>query len=223
MELKQYFFIIYKRMWLIILIPVVTGIVSAFVSFVVLIPVYESNTTLYVINRTLGNDSTTITNSDLMVGEALVKDYRELIKSRIVTGMVVEELHLTDLTDSTLAGKVNVNLKGNTRVLEIKVEDSDPERARDIANKFAEVFIKKAVPLMKVDNIEVIDKAIASTEPVKPKKLTNVLLAVFIGMFASIGVIFLIEYLNDTIKTNEDVRQQLGLTVLGTIPVMDIE
>jgi capsular polysaccharide biosynthesis protein len=222
MELRQYFSIIFKRLWIVLLIPITAVGISAYLSFYVLDKVYESNTTLYVINKN-EKSQFSIDYNDVLVGQQLVKDYSELVKSRTVTENVIDELKLKGLTPEDLARKINVDSKNDTRIIEIKVQDKDPETARNITDKVGEVFISKVVDLMKVENVSIIDKAEVPLSPVKPRPIINIAIALFAGLMAAIGIIFLLEYLDNTIKTSEDVEKLLGLSVLSTIPMMDIK
>jgi len=191
MELKAYFNIILKRLWILIVIPLISGGVSAFVSFFILDKVYESNTTLYVINKK-ADPTQFMAYNDLYAGQMLVKDYRELIKSRSVTTEVIDKLDLKDLTPKELAEQISVNSKNETRIIEINVQDTDAARARDIADEVGEVFIAKAVELMKVENVSIVDKGQVPADPVKPKPLINTAIALFAGILAALGIIFLI-------------------------------
>lgn len=221
MELKQYLNMIYKKLWLVIALPLAAALATAYISYFVLDRIYEANTTLYVINKK-ADDQPVITSNDLLVGQQLVKDYRELIKSRTVTTAVINELQLNGMSSEHLAEKISVGSKNDTRIIEIKVQDIDPQRAARIADKVGEVFISKVIDLMKVENVSVVDRAQTSSTPVQPRPMMNVIVALLAGLMAAVGIIFLVEYLDDTIKTSEDVEKYLGLTVLGTIPVFDI-
>lgn len=222
MELKQYFKILQKKIWILLLIPIAAACISGYVSLFVLNPVFESNTTLYVINKGQGAQ-TAIALNDIMAGQSLVKDYRELIKSRLVTTETIKDLGLKGISSETLAERISVNSKNDTRIIEIKVQDTQPERARDIADKLAEVFIDKVIELMKVDTVGIVDKAILPARPIKPRPAINILITAFSGIITSLGIIFLLEYLDDTVKTAEDVEKQLGITVLGTIPALEMK
>jgi capsular polysaccharide biosynthesis protein len=217
MELKEYLSIIMKRIWLIIFLPVIVAAISAYVSFYVMDPIYEANTTLYIINKS-SSPGLTIAYNDLLVGQQLVNDYKEIVKSRKITSKVIEELNLTGWSPSRLARKINVSAKNNTRVIEIVVSDSNPQLAKDIADKVAEVFKREAVNLMKVENVNIVDTAQLPENPVKPRHRMNIAVSFLIGLLAAIGIVFLVEYFDDTIKTADDVEKYLGLTVLGTIP-----
>jgi len=220
-DIKQIFRAVLKRWWLILLVPLVTSSIAVYVSFFVIDPVYEANATLYVISRQEAQQST-IQYNDMLVGQQLVKDYREIVKSRTVTSQVIEDLDL-DMSSKELAEKISVGSKNDTRIIEISVQDTDPDRASIIANKTCEVFMSKVKDLMKVENVEIVDNAISPETPVKPRPLLNIAIGMFLGLFVALGVIFLIEYLDDTIKNSEDVEKYLGLPVLGTIPDLDIK
>lgn len=222
LDLKQLFLIVIKRWWLMLLIPLVAAGVTAYLSYYVLDPVYEANTTLYVINKQSENQ-TTIAQSDLTVGGLLVQDYKEIIVSRTVTQEVIDQLGLIGLTSNDLADKITVTAKNNTRILEIRVKDENPERAKNITAALASVFVERVVELMKVDNVSIVDAAVVPNTPVEPRPLRNTAIAAVAGLLLAIGAAFLLEFLDDTIKTSEDVEKHLGLTVLGTIPVFTLK
>ena len=156
LELKDYFKILLKWLWLILILPIISSTLSAYISFFVLEPVYEANTTLYVINKSNGSDFS-IAYNDLLIGQQLVKDYKEIVKSRRVTSRVIEKLEITHITPSQLADKINVNSKHDTRLIEIKVQNNNPEMAANIANEVAEVFTEEVMEIMKVENINIVD------------------------------------------------------------------
>lgn len=221
MELKQYLSIIYKRLWIIVLFSIIAIGVSAYISLYILKPVYEANTTLFVNNKNI-DSQLPIAYNDVMVGQMLVKDYSELIKSRTVTQSVIDELNLKGVNPSDLAGEISVNSKNDTRIIQIKVRNGDPKIASSIANQLSNAFIIKVTELMKVDNVGIVDIAETPNSPVKPNVKINIVISFFVGIMASLGMIFLLNYFDDTIKTIDDVEKYLGLTVIGTIPTLNI-
>lgn len=227
MELKQYVHIILKRLWIIILLPLVAAGSSAVMSFYVMKPVYEANSTLYVIDKNRNTDSSDsssdISYNEIYVGGALVKDYTELVKSRTVTSSVIEKLKLEDITPAQLAGMISVSSKNDTRIIEISVSDNDPKRAMEITNAVCDVFIEKVGELMQIENVNIVDPAVQPTEPVKPRPMINIAIALFAGICMAVGIIFLMEYLDDTIKNNEDVERYLNIPVLANIPRLNLK
>lgn len=220
MELKQFFRIIIKRLWIIILLPVILGTAAAYYSYYMLQPVYQANTTLYVMNN---DPQYGINYSVLMAGEYLVRDYQELAKSRAVTERVIKDMGLKGYSPDGLASKIRVISKTQTRVIGIVVTDTNPQMAKEIADKVSEVFVEKAKELMKIDTVNIIDLAQVPWMPVEPNPQRNITVAAFIGLALAAGIVFLIEYLDDSIKTPEDVEKYLGLNVLGIVPVFSIK
>ncbi len=218
LDLRELLQIVIKRWWIIVAAALVCVLSVTFVTFFILVPVYQANTTLYVGKNVEGNAE--IAYNDLLIGDRLISDYREFIRSRLVTGQVIKELGLSDMSTAGLASKVSVNSKQNTRIIEITVEDENPELARDIANKTADVFKTQVVTkILDVKNVQIIDVAETPGGPVKPNKQMNVAIALVLGLILGFGIIFLMEYFDKTIKTPDDVKKHLDLPVLGTIPI----
>lgn len=71
-----------------------------------------------------------------------------------------------------------------------------------------------------VNNIAVVDKAEVPGAPFKPNIQLNALIAIFLGLFGGVGLAFLFEHLDDSVKQPEDLEKQLGLPVLGIIPMV---
>nr|WP_276537088.1 GNVR domain-containing protein [Anaerosalibacter massiliensis] len=81
--------------------------------------------------------------------------------------------------------------------------------------------MEKVKEIMKVENIQVIDRAQEPEEPIKPRPKLNMAIAGVLGLMISIFLVFILEYLDNTIKTPDDVEYHLGLPIIGTIPKMD--
>lgn len=218
-DLKEIINMILKRWWIIVIAALICTIATAIVSFFFLTPVYQSNTTLYIGKKVDTDKNTDLAYNDLLLGSQLVKDYRELVKSRLVANQVMKDLNLSDITVEGFSAKLSVELKNDTRVIQISAEDKDPVMASTIANKVADVFIEKVVDIMQVENVKIIDRAEVPDKAVKPKKLTNIAIAFVLGLVLGFGIVFLIEFLDNTVKTPEDIKKYLDLPVIGTIPV----
>ena len=127
------------------------------------------------------------------------------------------------MTVAGLNSQISVNSVKNTEILEIQVNNQNPELAATIANTVAQEFSKAVIEIKKVDSVSIVDKAVTPTSPIKPNKKLNVLIAFVVGLMASVGLVFLMEYLDNTVKTTNDVETLLGIPVLGLIPNYQIE
>ena len=215
-DIRELLQILKKRLWIVVLITIITTAASGVISFFVLEPVYQANTTLYV-GKNISTEGN-IGYQDVLLSGQLVKDYRELAKSRLVSNIVINELGLSEITTKEIAEMLEVNLKSDTRIIEITAQHTDPKFAQVVANKVADVFKKKAIELIEVDNVQIIDVAETPKDPIKPNKTMNVAIGFVLGLMLGLGLVFLIEYLDNTIKTPNDVEKYLGLAVIGAIP-----
>lgn len=220
MGLKSYFNVLIKRLWIVILIPLLAAGAALGVNLYVIEPEYESSITLYVMNK---DADSRLAYDDFLASQQLINDCRELVKSRSVTRAVIDQLNLEDLKEGELAGRITVALKNDTRLLEIKVRDQSNERALQIVNKISSILRQMVNELMKFEILDVIDEAELPLEPVSPRPLVNTIIAYLAALFLSIAAVFLIDYLDDTIKSAEDIEKLAGIKVIGIIPTLDLK
>ena len=220
-DLREYFSIIKKRFWIIALITVVAMVVSGVISFFMLSPVYEAKSTL-IVNTEKNEDTQMITGDQFSVTQKLAVTYGEIIKSRTVLEDVISNLKL-DSEYEDLVEKITVSPVKDTQIISISVQDTNPKKARDIANEIPKVFEKEVKRITKANDIQVIDKAILPENPIKPNKMMNVAIAAVLGMMIGLFVVFVLEYLDNKIKTPQDVEKHLDLPILGVIPNEKIE
>ena len=222
MEIKAYLNILIKRLWIVTLIPLLAAAAAFIVSFYVLEPVYESSMTLYVMNK-VSDSRLKLAYDDILASQQLIKDCRELIKSKSMSKAAIEQLQITYLTPEDLAKKIIVNLKNDTRILEIKVRDANAVRAKEIVEKVSSLFVKRVQDLMLLEKVDVVDEAEIPVKPVEPKHLFNILVSLFTALILVVGTVFSLEHMDDTIKDLEDVEKYLGLKVIATIPLLKME
>ena len=216
-DLREYFFILKKKMWLIALSAVVCGLVSGLISFFVLTPVYEANTSL-IVNKEVENEKTQMsTSDDLNFVQKLAVTYGEIIKSRTVITSTINKLNL-DMTYEELSDAVSVTNVDSTQIIKISVQNTSPVVAAKICNAIPEIFSTEVQRVVKASGVEVIDKATIPENPVKPNKTMNIAIAMVLGVMVSVFLIFLKEALNTKVKEPKDIEEKLGIPVFGVVP-----
>lgn len=205
-----------KRISLILFITLTAVIVSGGVSFFLLTPVYQSSTQLLV-NQSK-SEQPVINPGEIQTNLQLIKTYNVIIKSPTILDKVIADLDL-DMNTAQLNSKITVNSEGESQVINLAVQDTDPKTAADIANKTAAVFQNEIPKIMNVDNVSILAKAEVGEKqsPIKPKPLLNIAIAMVVGLMAGVGIAFLLEYLDNTVKTEQEVEKLLGVPVLGSI------
>lgn len=218
LDLRDLFFVLRKRFKLIVSITLVATILSGIISFFVIHPTYEATLSVFIgKNENEQSQKVSYDNSDVMMYQKLVKTYATIAKTNDVLEQVIQKLNL-DVTTKELDKMIEVTPQQDTQIMDIKVQNKDPERARKIAETLTPIFIQKSKITIPNGNVQILDKVQVPEKPVKPHKALNVAIAFFLGLMVSIGLVFVLEYMDNTIKTQEDVEKCLDIPVLGTIP-----
>jgi capsular exopolysaccharide synthesis family protein len=71
-----------------------------------------------------------------------------------------------------------------------------------------------------VNNIAIVDQASDPVRPSSPRLLLNLLLSLILGGAISAGLVFLLEQTGDSFDDPEKVERELGVPLLGTIPLV---
>lgn len=185
--------------------------------------VYQARTSVFV--SVLDNK----TNSDLVSGstyaQAQVGSYMDVVTSPLVLQPVIDALDLGETTDS-LARRVDVVVPDQTVLIDIAVEDADPERAAAIANTIVDRFSDTVEKLEATSSkgrsrvsITPLRRAITDDDPISPKPGRNLLLGAALGLALGLGAALLREMLDVTIRSESDVAKVTPLPALGSIPL----
>lgn len=219
-SLKELLHTLRKRLRLILSITFIAILLSGIISYFFLTPIYQASTQLLV-NQSK-NEQTAFQYNEIQTNLQLINTYNVIIKSPAILDLVIKELNL-DMTVDELNEKINVQNEKDSQVVNLSVQDSNPEQAAEIANKTADVFKAEIVKIMSVDNVSVLAKASVgeNPSPIKPQPLLNIAIALVVGLMAGIGLAFLLEYFDTTVKNEQEIEKLIGLPVLGVIATMD--
>ncbi|MDR0949515.1 MAG: protein-tyrosine kinase [Lachnospiraceae bacterium] len=218
-DLGEIFLMLWNHVWIILAAAVALAIGGFLFSSLALTPMYESETTVWIVNKTDENRS--LAYSDLQTGTSLTKDYAELIKSRTVLTKVIETLGLEDSYNS-LASRISVTNKTDTRILVIGVEDEDPLWAQKIADEVRNRANEHILDVTDVEAVNVSDLANLPINPISPDVFKWTLIAALLGAFGCVAFLLAKYLLDDTIKSSEDVERYLTLSTLAMIPLNNI-
>jgi capsular exopolysaccharide synthesis family protein len=87
-----------------------------------------------------------------------------------------------------------------------------------LEQKYQEALIARTTAPSDVAITQPADPTVAS---VSPNVLFNLAIAVLVGLMLAISTVFLVEFFDDRFRTEDDVKERLGLPVLATIPLID--
>ena len=215
MDLRDYLDALLKRGWIILFVAVITA-GSAFVFSELQTVTYRSTIRLNVIPARLDwGLQQTIKN--------LMRNYSGEIKSRDTGQRVISRGQL-DLTVDDLLEKMTVSPIESDFLMQIDVDDIDPQRAELIAQTAAEIFVEdKKVQMLEQDKRDRVDVTIrdrATPGSVFWPKTGLIVAAggVFGLLTGSLVVLSLERLAADIIRQSRDLERLTDLTVLGSIP-----
>ena len=182
-------------------------------------PTYKSTTQIAVLSRQ-NNDNVTI--SDMQLSSQLTKDYVVLIKSRIVLEQVIENLGLSESYDS-LYRDIAVITTPDSRIVSITVTDTNPVRARDIADAIRDASSEHIMYVMNVEAVNVAEYANLPENPAAPNVRMYTVIGALAGAVLAAAFILIRFFLDDSIKTSDDVTRYLEISTLAMVPIMEDE
>ena len=200
-----------------ILLAGIVGLVImfAYTSFLVT-PLYSASSMMYVMPDN-SNSMNSSTLSDMQVGQQLTSDYSSMIKSRSFMEDVIKKLNLT-IDYQQLLEKVEVTNPTSSRILQVTVNDPNPQTAADIANEMASVAESKLKEITGMQAIKIYEEAAVPDRPSSPSLKKNSALGLLAGIVLAMAVITVRYLLDDTIKTEDGIEKYLGMTTLAVLP-----
>jgi succinoglycan biosynthesis transport protein ExoP len=162
MELRQYAAVLWKWSWLIVL----STAVAAFFSWLAAKDqpaVYQTSTTLMIGQAIQQADPNY---ADFYTSEQLAQTYSELVKREPILKATARALGFEDQW-TNLREQIAVNLVAGTQLMEIRVTDTDPQRAKLIADELAQQLINTVAQAQPQDSNRAFIQAQAVTFPAK--------------------------------------------------------
>lgn len=133
---RQYFHLLRRWLWLIILAGVIAGVAGYLLSRR-MAPTYQTSTNLLVIN---GASNNLTDYNALLASEQLTSTYSEMLTNESVLQEVINKLNLS-VSPAALADSIKVSPVRNTQLIEITVKGNNPGQIASIANTLVDTFI----------------------------------------------------------------------------------
>lgn len=202
-NLKEYFYVIKKRYWIIILILCTFTFAGYYITSKNNLSIYETSTRIII-------DS----DSDYM------KTLMVMIKDPIIMEKVKGNLKLSR-SSGEISNQIEVEQLEDSKVILITVSDQDPSVAVQIANETARTFKKEIVTLLDFKDVQLLSEAGLTDSPVNGSDRNKMIIFIAAGLVVGIGLTFLLESLDGSIKNEEEAEEILGVPILGTISNMN--
>lgn len=212
-DLGEVWAVIRQKIWVILAMGLIGAAIVFCFSKYLITPIYSSTAHMLVLTK----ETTLSSLADLQMGTQLTKDYSELIQSPPVLEETITDLKL-DLTYKELKERITIENPEDTRILEITVEDADPEMAQKIVNKLSEVSASYISEVMEVSPPTIFAQGEVAEEQTSPNVTKNTVIGGIVGILLAIVIVVISAVTNDAIQTEDDVEKYLNLSVLASIP-----
>jgi capsular polysaccharide biosynthesis protein len=214
-EFREYWNIVRKRGWIIILVAVVAA-VAALGASLLMTETYKATIQL----------SANPARADWGLNQAtqdLLRNYILNIKSHRMTQEAINRAQL-DMSTYDFLANLDASADSANLSITIQAESHDPEEARLMAQTLAEVFVEERREWNSEQDkrdriyVEIVDD-IRDVPLSSPKKTLNMVAGAVFGAIVGGIIVFFLEWLqSDILRTVADVEKVGGVTVLGAIP-----
>lgn len=231
-----------KRWKMLVILPLTAGLVAFLINTNIISPLYSASSTIVIMQPP---EKQEIYSQDFLASRLLVETYLRIALSNSVLDFVIDSIEKADSTEesnykaSISRGSdprvatlriVNVatmheesiafNVEGirDTEIIRLTITGTDPVKASDYANEWAESFKENIVELMQVENVNIINRAIPPEVPISPQVFLNTVAAILFGLTGALGIAILMEHLDQSIINPAEVQTSLNLPVLGVMP-----
>ena len=214
MPLGEYFRILRRRGWIIVLLAILTA-ASALVFSTVQNPVYRA--TVNVLVQPARTDFGLAQSAKL-----LLDSYVAFLDTDNSAAAIIQDLQL-DMLPEALRADVSIAAEAQRFLITIQVDNENGDAANDIARKWAELLVQWRNDENQKQRREDRVTALLLDAPRyvldHPRRGLNTAAGGVLGILLGGLLIFFLEYWDAGIlRTRADVERQLNLTVLGTIP-----
>lgn len=162
--------------------------------------------------------------------QGLLNQYASDLSTRSMAQKVSDSLKL-DIAPEKLQGEIKAVPSTQDLTIRVDVEDTDPNRAKAVANQVANLFVQKteadatnaaAVQGGQRDTVlaSVQDPAVTPQRPIKPNTRVNVAAAGILGVIIGVLIVFGIDWLDDTVRGAAEAETLLDTRILAAIPQM---
>lgn len=211
MELKNYFEILWRRKWIIILAAGLALLAAAGGTRMIK-PTYDT-----AVKVRLDPSSELLDTAGVVYIDRLMKTKIQEVSSDSYRAKVEQQLGF--ILPRTL--KASAEVVPDTNVLEIQVEDRDPMMAAQVANILATILVEenKVSKMGRLAPLTILDTAEIPTSPSKPVLRMNMILGLLAGLVVGVGLSFLFEHLDTRLYTMRQIQEVTELPTLAQIPL----
>jgi capsular polysaccharide biosynthesis protein len=227
MELRHLLHLIRQRLLLIVVLVVVA--LAAGYAVTPKQAVYETDTILFVgvpIQQQSGLFNTVVQAGQQLEAASLAA----LVPEPSIAEAAIQTAGVNRSAGQVI-GETKASVISGTNLIRLTVKDTDPVTAQRLANAMSDQLVIKAKKVNPVSTtlngtgptvspITVSEYAFFPEVPISDGLTRNMTLAGIFGLVVAISLVLLLDYLDVSVRSPDDLERQVGLPVLGVIPLL---
>ena len=208
-SLSRYTLLIKRWIWIVVLGISICGS-ATFIVTKLMLPTYQA-TTLIILSMEASQSPYDNTTASLEI----LPTYAQLLTTPKVLAPVAAQ---HGLTIKQLMTMVTIKPQSNTQIIEVDVENGNPQLAMQIANQIAQSFAQlSSIQLGNVVQTQILP-AVVPVDPIHPRPLQDALIGALAGFGLALALIVIFEWVDDRLTSSEEINDLLGVDALTTIP-----
>ncbi|MFM9276449.1 YveK family protein [Paenibacillus jiagnxiensis] len=216
----DYLVLIRKRLWLIAAFVLISCITTFYVSENFVKPVYSASSQM-LINNFTGAEGSNVLN-EVNTSLNLVESYKQIITSPTIMGKVVADHPEFGLNAAQLAEKLKIQSSDKSQVIGLTIEGENYQTAAAMVNSISQTFVRSVPELMNMNNVKILNLAdtVNQPEPINGSPVMNIAISFLVSLMVALGTIIFLESINGTLRSEKEAEADLGLPVIGSIPMI---
>lgn len=206
-----------SRLWLIVLVGLVTGGIAFGATKLLINPTYRSGFSAYVNNQLSQTDKDSITSSDLSASQQLTKTFSYIIRSNTVLQASLEAAG-SKLTNAQFSKMVTTEIRDETQLILVYVVSEDPQEAYDLANSIAKTTPAYVADIVEGSSMKIVDYPEYPSGRYRPSYVRYGIFGFVGGALLITLILVMLFFRDDSIQDENDLEARFMLPVLGVIP-----
>lgn len=217
-DIKEIALMLLGKAHYIIMFLLIGAVICNMYAYFTIKPTYTSKSRLYLVSA---SKDSVVDLTDLAIGTNLAADYVELLLNYPVLDKVSDRLEKNygyRISSEGLQGVISLNNPEDTRLLDITVTTTDPEKSQRIANTVAEVAVEYIPDTMGTMKPNIAQEAKIAKVQSGPSYFKYTAMGAMLGALLCMAWFIFKHLSDDTIKTREDMEKYFGMAPLTVVP-----
>ncbi len=203
-----------KKIWLIIIIALICGLLGGIVGKITSKEAYTSDVS-FIVNTLAENE--TAENSAISAQMNIANTFKYILSGRVLK-TAVQEACPGNLSYELIDRSITVETITSTNAIELRVKTESPETSYNIAKAVVDVYADVVENIYPNAKLNVCETPIKATQPeVDRSSFVIATVSAVVGILVYCAFVLIVFIIKDTVKNANELSEKLKLPVLGSV------